>query len=342
MNNRKSLTLMIVLLFALSIHSPAQAAPLPQTLPTISIIYTIPNTSVTIRTYNFPPNDSFDVLMGPVETRGVNGIKVGTLSTGSGGSIDATFNIPSALKYEPRIAIRLQSNSGSDYFAYNWFYNQWGMDGPQPGSGGKPVPTFAITGVVPDQSVSITTANFPAYDSFDVLMGYMGTRGIDGIKVDTVSSGSGGTLDYTFTIPPALQNQHQIAIRLQSNTGSKYFAYNWFYNDGSGIPWPGPGGPPPTGYTGYPTFTIANVLRDQSVTIITYNLPPNKDFLVTMGPMGTRGINGIPVTTLNSGEGGTQTLTFSIPAQLYGMRQIAIRLQSTDGSGYYAYNWFYN
>jgi hypothetical protein len=34
-------------------------------------------------------------------------------------------------------------------------------------------------------------------------------------------------------------------------------------------------------------------------------------------------------------------VTFEIPPALYGLSQIAIRLQSAD-SGYFAYNWFYN
>jgi hypothetical protein len=40
------------------------------------------------------------------------------------------------------------------------------------------IPTFSIQGVVKDTSVTIYTYNFPAHDSFDVLMNFMGTRGI--------------------------------------------------------------------------------------------------------------------------------------------------------------------
>lgn len=60
-----------------------------------------------------------------------------------------------------------------------------------------------------------------------------------------------------------------------------------------------------------------------------------------MGKMGTKGINGIPVTTINSGVGGSFNATFDIPASLAGSNQIAIRLESTTG-GFFAYNWFYN
>jgi hypothetical protein len=63
--------------------------------------------------------------------------------------------------------------------------------------------------------------------------------------------------------------------------------------------------------------------------------------VVTMGAMGTRGINGIKVKTTDSGKGGTKTLTYDIPSSLRGSYQIAIRMQSPT-SGYFAYNWFYN
>ena len=95
------------------------------------------------------------------------------------------------------------------------------------------------------------------------------------------------------------------------------------------------------GYTGFPTFKILSVVRDTSVTIETKNLPPNDKFDVTMGPMGTKGIGGIKVGSVQSGLGGTKVYTFATPSTLYGSYKISIRMQSPT-SGYYAYNWFYN
>jgi hypothetical protein len=210
-------------------------------------------------------------------------------------------------------------------------------------NGYRVFPTFFINSVARDVSVTITTCNFPVGDSFVVLMNVMGTRGEFGIPVTTVTSGNGGTLTFTFNIPPALYGLQQIAIRLQSTTGSGYFAYNWFYNNTSAGNTGGRGYPPPYyGSAYYPTFLIASVVQNSSVTVVTYNLPDNDLFQVLMGPMGTHGIYGYPVTTFNTGSGGTQTLTFSIPAAMLGAPQIAIRLQSISGSGYFAYNWFYN
>jgi hypothetical protein len=183
------------------------------------------------------------------------------------------------------------------------------------------IPTFKIESVSADKVVTIRTHNFPAHDSFVVLMGPMHTRGIHGIKVATVSSKGGGTLKYTFKIPAALKGSNRISIRMQSNTGSGYYAYNWFYNNTTG----NGGGTHHNGYRGIP-----------------HNLPPKDKFKVLMGPMSTRGVNGYHVDTINSGNGGSKSFTFNIPHQLKGSYKISIRLQSVTGSGYYAYNWFFN
>ena len=60
--------------------------------------------------------------MGAYGTAGIGGTYVGTTSTGGGGSITATYNIPAGLMGSHRIAIRMEATSGG-WFAYNWFYN---------------------------------------------------------------------------------------------------------------------------------------------------------------------------------------------------------------------------
>lgn len=88
-----------------------------------------------------------------------------------------------------------------------------------------------------------------------------------------------------------------------------------------------------------PTFRITAVARDKTVTIQAFDFPAAQQFDVTMGPMGTRGLNGTRVGAQDSGTG-FFTATYNIPANLFGARQLSIRLQSA--SGYYSYNWFYN
>jgi hypothetical protein len=89
-----------------------------------------------------------------------------------------------------------------------------------------------------------------------------------------------------------------------------------------------------------PTISIVSVVQDNKVTIQTHNYPANTDFDVRMGDIGTQGVNGVLVGTINSTKGGSFTATFDIPKQLYGEDKIAIRLESRVG--YYSYNWFYN
>jgi hypothetical protein len=204
------------------------------------------------------------------------------------------------------------------------------------------VPVTQITGVVTDDSVSIRTYNFPANTVFTVTMGPMGTRGVNGYVVGTVNSGAGGSFDATFDIPAELYGSQQISIRLQSGGYYPYYSYNWFYNNTTGTT-PPPTAPPQTpGYSGVPTFKIVAVQRNKSVTIQTNNFPADQTFKVTMGPMGTRGVNGVAVGTLESGDGGQLSKTFTIPPELYDHAQISIRTQTAQAYPYYAYNWFWN
>lgn len=333
---------------------PSTLAAMNQTIvPTFTITSVAKDSTVTITTANFPASENFTVTMGYMGTKGINGTVVGTQASGAGGSFTATYAIPAALQGQYQIAIRLESPT-SGYYAFNWFYNNTAGSGtplptPTPGPTATPgptstpfvIPTFSITSVEKDATVTITTANFPASDNFTVTMGYMGTKGINGIVVGTQASGTGGSFSATYTIPAALQGQYQIAIRLQSPT-SGYYAYNWFYNNTAGgtigTPVPTPTNAPPVTI---PTFGIQSVVKDSTVTILTSNFPANDSYTVTMGYMGTKGVNGVVVGTQPSGTGGSFTATYTIPAALQGQAQIAIRLQSAT-TGYYAYNWFYN
>ena len=207
------------------------------------------------------------------------------------------------------------------------------------------IPTISIVSVEPDVSVTIKTADYPANVDFDVRMGKIGTKAIDGFLVDTVNSGPGGAQTYTFDIPADLQGLDLIAIRLESVSG--FFSYNWFANKAAGAVTtpaapavtPVPAGTPVPGIV-IPTFTITAVVKNVSVSIHTANFPAKTDFDVRMGKIGTKGINGFVVDTINSGNGGTLDATFDIPSDLAGLDQISIRLESK--SGYFSYNWFWN
>lgn len=209
-----------------------------------------------------------------------------------------------------------------------------------PGAMPQAIPTFVITDVVQDTSVTIQTDNFPASDTFEVHMNFYGTQGIGGTIVDTINTGAGGRLTETFSIPAVFHGQYKIAIRLESTT-SAYYAYNWFYNNSTNGGSTGGGSIPP-GYSGYPTFGIADVTADQDVTITGLNFPAGDTFDVRMNYYGTLGVAGQIVETITiQPDGSLPDSKYDIPAFLHGEYKIAIRLQSPT-SGYYAYNWFYN
>ena len=210
------------------------------------------------------------------------------------------------------------------------------------------IPTFAILEVVKDKSVTIQTNNFPANDTFTVTMGIIGTRGIGGTEIGTTKSGNGGSFKETYTIPASFVGAEMIAIRLESPT-SGYFSYNWFWNNtatttppASPTPLPTPTTPPTTpAYSGFPTFSIAAVVKGKTITIKGVNFPANDNFDVLMGAFGTKGIDGIKVGSTKSGASGDLSATYNIPTSLASSTLIAIRMQSPT-SGYFAYNWFFN
>lgn len=326
-----SVSLLVVIAALFMVNGQVQAG----TVPTFEIQGVTAGDKVTIVTANFPANYNFQVRMGYFGTQGVNGILVGTVNSGAGGSLKWTFPIPAALQDESTIAIRLDSTVGG-YYSYNWFSNvTFGSH-----TGGVPIDEVAVgasitvTSVEPGDHVVVIAANLPEDENFDVRMGKYGTQGIDGILISTVDA---SILKRTFPIPVTLQDEAKIAIRYESRDSSLVL-YTWFENLAGGS---GGAGGEVSGYYGIPTFSIVSVNEDEDVTIQTYNFPANMTFQVLMGEMWTQGIGGTLVTTLDSGAGGAFTKTFDIPAALKGNYQISIRLQTVDNT-FYAYNWFYN
>ena len=112
--------------------------------------------------------------------------------------------------------------------------------------------------------------------------------------------------------------------------------YDWFVNSPSSAP-----SIPPAVPGTIPTFTIVAVSEDNTVTISAINFIPNDTYTVRMGLYGTKAVGGTWVASHSTGPVGTFTATYTIPAGLYGLDRIAIRLQSPT-SGYYSYNWFWN
>lgn len=205
------------------------------------------------------------------------------------------------------------------------------------------IPTISITSVQADDTVTIQTYNYPAGLTFVARMGEMYTAGLGGTVVGSVDSGTGGSFSATFKIPDHLKGQGRIAIRLDSTWGG-YYSYNWFYNNTAdvGTTVTTPVANSSASYSGIPTFKITAVDEGKTVTLETNNFPANMTFAVTMGKMYSRGIGGINVGEIKSGEGGTLTRTFNIPEALKNDDRIAIRAQTAHANPFYAFNWFHN
>jgi LysM repeat protein len=93
----------------------------PFAIPTITIVAIVRNSSITVQTANFPPNQSFNVTMGPIGSLGVGGFTAGTVDSGAGGVLTATVSIPVEMANASAIAVRLQSSAG--YYSFGWLYN---------------------------------------------------------------------------------------------------------------------------------------------------------------------------------------------------------------------------
>jgi hypothetical protein len=95
--------------------------------------------------------------------------------------------------------------------------------------------------------------------------------------------------------------------------------------------------PPPEGKT--PSIKIISVEPDKSLTIEASGFPTSLELQVSMGKVGTEGINVIQITKTNTGTTGIFIETYDVPAELRGEDIIVIRL---EGDGNFAFNTFNN
>ncbi|HKJ27483.1 MAG TPA: hypothetical protein VJ965_07585 [Anaerolineales bacterium] len=203
------------------------------TIPSTNVTNVTPEMDVTVKGTNFTTTDTYDVFIGKFGTKGVGGVKVATQDTDSSGKFTETYTIPASLKTEGKLAIRFVSQNAG-YYAYDWFVNTGAAVTPPSGAGYPPngansIPTFTITAVVKDDTVTIKGTNFTTNDTYKVTMGAFGTKGVGGVEVATENTDGTGAFTATYSIPNSLKGSSSIAIRLQSpSTG--YYSYNWFNN----------------------------------------------------------------------------------------------------------------
>lgn len=342
-----NLGLMIALLFgALGFMAQPAAA---QSGARITIVGVQEGESVTLRAEDFPAFLEFEVLMNEIGTKGEDGIVVGTAKTDKDGVFEKKFSIPSTLRNRSRIAIRIEATNSTGWYAYNWFNNVTSGSVGIPVSGspsasGGPIATsdqLRIVEVVEDKSVSIEVKNLPANTRFSLLFMWKNARGqYLSERAGSVTSNRNGTIDEEITIPSRLHDRRQLLLRLVAANNPNISVAAWFLNATSDE---GYGAGSPTGFDdGAPFLEVEAVVEGDSVTISASNLPPRTEFRVLMGKMGSSGVRGIEVDTVKSDRNGRLSGTFDIPRSLRDHDRIAIRIESVDVKGYFAYSWFEN
>ena len=212
------------------------------------------------------------------------------------------------------------------------------------------VPDTSIVAVVKNESVTIQTTDFPANDTFRVYMGYNGTQGINGYLVSKVTTGDGGSFLAKFYIPNELSGEDVIAIRFESVTNYKVFAFNWFYNDtatGSSAKTFSPDTTDLSGPTynilppGVPAINLVSAVKGQSITVKTSYFPANQRYAVFMQDGDSTAITLYEVAGVETAEGHTLTVTLPIPDELRWEEKIKIIFYNIN-TGYRWYNLFYN
>lgn len=212
---------------------PSVGMPLggPGTIPHTTITDVTPDTDVTADGGNFPTNDTLNVYIGYFGTKGVGGTLIGTQDTDVSGTFTATYDIPTAYHGEALLAIRWVSPS-TGYYAYDWFSNTTGgivLSPGYPPNGQATHPLTTVTAVVEGTSVTIHGTNFSTNDSYVVLIGAFGTKGVGGIQVATQITDSTGEFTATYSVPASMAGADKLAIRFQS-AALGYYCYDWFNN----------------------------------------------------------------------------------------------------------------
>lgn len=222
--------LLILVLLALSFPRPAAASSSTGTFGGVvlhfNVIAVTKDTSVSVRTTDFPLRTKFTVRMDVVGKQGIDGIVVGELYSEKGGELEATFSIPAELQGKIILALRIESKDG--YYAYSWFFNETAVN-TLPDPKAKPEVTFADA--KKGEAVTVQAKNLPANTSFWVRVGPYYTFYRDYASTDRVTSGSDGTVSFNLPIPKSMQSADYLMVRLDG--GGKY-AYNVYKNVDNG------------------------------------------------------------------------------------------------------------
>lgn len=318
--------------------------------------------TVTIRVAEFPKGKMYQVYLGlPGDSFG-RGYLVGRLTDKKGKNYAVTFEIPKEIRMKTHIAILIWDKTDGSH-GYDIFTNDTGYNYKQEmsfspvhrssaQSAGKSVgifngPVFWAGSQGFPKTFTLRFTDFYTEGSYTVFIG-VNNSDFPSTIVGYINDSKAPQFSKTFDIPLEFRDADEIKVTVQnafnghsgtvafknddgypSVTPEGYFTEGYLANSSS------------SGYISTPFTKILNVVKDGEVTLQVFNFPPNKDFLVTMGTLGTQGIGGFVIGTQSSGDGGSFIVTYPIPAQLYGSDTIAIRMESTT-SDHFVYDYFQN
>jgi len=152
-------------------------------------------------------------------------IYMGVIKSEKDGTFKVTYNIPKKLIDVSKIRATIISSLGTR--SSNWFYNAT-LDG---NTGGVSTPSISI---VVDSSkindwVKIKVNNLPVKLTFNVYIGKEGSKGVNGVKVGTISTSKSGSVVASFDIPDQYKDKAKLDIRLE-NTPYGIVSYLTFAN----------------------------------------------------------------------------------------------------------------
>ncbi|MEJ2488060.1 MAG: hypothetical protein P8Y68_20270 [Anaerolineales bacterium] len=318
--------------------------------------------SVTVGFKDYPEGKTYQVRMGLPGNNFGSGYIVGTVNDAKAPNFRKSFPIPTELKHKTHIAIYIidwsDNSHGYNIFANDTGFNEkWEMSftpvyRSSAQSAGKSVgifngPTVWIGSQGYPNTFNVAFDDFYMDGSYTIFIG-PNIPGQPSIVAGYADQTNGPRFTKELQIPDSLKGEDSLKVAVVSafnqHSGSMAFLYQ------EGYPYIDPIGNFSTihatdSYGSFSTATpftnILNVVPDGEVTLQVFNFPPDKDFIVTMGPLGTRGIGGYVIGTQNSGEGGSYIVTYPIPPVLHGSDFSSIRMESTS-SGHFVYDYFEN
>ena len=195
-----------------------------------------------------------------------------------------------------------------------------------------------VVGVKEDESVTLRFDNYPAHETYYVLMNYNGTLGINGYLSSKLTTNSGGDFYAEFPIPEELMGEEIINFRVVNIDGESDPPFDYFYNEESAFnPYLYKGtsssSSSDTTYNhlenGFPTATVVSVNAGSAITVKTVNFPGDVRWAVYMKDGAMAATTWYEVSGFNS-ISGTQTMTLSIPSDLKFKDKVAVKFYCLD------------